>query len=78
MVTKQEYRKQELYHSYDAAVIALQDAIKEGWQLDPDNRSEQVGFRYALNLIRDDEPKKTRAEILADARAVKAAKKEGA
>jgi hypothetical protein len=70
------FEKRELFTSYTAAMIALEQAVKEGWSLNPDDPPATFGFRFELPLVRDDEPKKTRAEVLEAARAAKAAKKE--
>ena len=72
------YHRSELYGSYTAAALALEEAFNTGWRIDPKNPPEQVAFSYALILIRDDEPeiKLTRAEILTKARAAKIIKKQ--
>lgn len=71
--------KYDIYQSYTSAMLALEKAISAGWVIDNDAPPEQVGFAYALSLVRDDEPPVvlTRAEIMAKARAAKIAKKQG-
>lgn len=33
-------------------MLALQQAIADGWEIDPDNLPEPIGFAYALTLVR--------------------------
>jgi hypothetical protein len=73
--------KQEMYTSFAAAIDGVVGEINDGWSVDfQNNPPNLIGFGYEVTFIRDEapEPKKSRAEILADARAAKAAKKEGA
>lgn len=72
------FRKTELYSSFTSAAFALEQAIKDGWKLDPEDPPADIGFRYELVLVREDEPvvKPTRAEILAKARQAKEAKRQ--
>ena len=69
-----KYYKTELYTSFMGACLALQTFVRDGWSIDDNAPPDMVGFRYCLSLIRDDEPKLTRAEILSKAREAKAAK----
>lgn len=54
-------------------------AVKDGWELDDQNPPGLYGFYYEVQLLKDENliepPKPSRAEILANARATKAAKK---
>jgi hypothetical protein len=61
-----------------SASLALAQALKDGWYLDPEDPPTEFGPNYELVLFYDGEPevKKSRAEILAAARAAKAAKKQ--
>lgn len=62
--------------SYTLAMLALEEAIKDGWRLDPNDPPVALAWTYELPLVRDDEApvKADRGEILAKARAAKAAK----
>ena len=68
-----KYYKTEMFGSYAAAMQAFEKAFADGWKIDQENPPDQVGFSYALTLVRDDEPeyKMTRAEILVKARAAR-------
>jgi hypothetical protein len=72
-------KQQQLYGSFVAAVQGVEEAIADGWQVDWDNPPDSFVFQYEVSYTREDEApiKRTRAEILADARAAKAAKKVG-
>lgn len=74
-----KYYKSELYSSFLAAALSLEENIADGWQINENDLPEVVGFSYYLSLVRDDEPvvKLTRAEILTKARAAKTTKKQG-
>jgi hypothetical protein len=71
--------KSDIYHSYAAAIEAAMEAAVDGWKIDPINPPSMVGFNYQLVLVHDGVPpvRRSRAEILADARAAKARKQEG-
>lgn len=63
----------------------IERRVNEGWEIDPDNPlilfgfgGMQVGFIRDPANAKEAKPKRSRAEILADARAAKAAKKEAA
>lgn len=60
-------------------VDQIVDAAKEGWQVDPTNPPMLRGFSYHTVMLMPEnevpEPTLSRAEILANARAAKAAKK---
>lgn len=73
-----KYYKTDMFGSYAAAVQAFEKAFEGGWRIDQDNPPDQVGFSYALSLVRDDEPPyvMTRAECLAKARAAIGTKKQ--
>jgi len=75
-----KYYETKFFGGFGAAALYLEKAIADGWKIDQDNPPDQVGFTYALFLVRDDEPeyKMTRAEILAKARAARVTKKQGA
>lgn len=62
-------------------VVFVQQVVelaKEGWEMDETNPPALYGFYYECKMLKEEseieEPKKTRAEILADARAAKKAK----
>jgi hypothetical protein len=63
--------------SYTLAMVALEEAIKDGWRLDPTDPPVQLAWTFELPLVREDEApvKVDRAEILAKARAAKAQRK---
>lgn len=69
--------KTELYNSFYAAAAGIEKEQLDGWQIDWDNPPAQFVFDYEVTYFRETapEPKRSRAEILADARAAKAAKK---
>ena len=69
-----KYYKTELYSSFMGACLALQTFVRDGWNIDENALPDMVGFSYCISLVRDDEPKLTRAEILSKAREAKAAK----
>lgn len=63
-----------------AAGFEIEKRVNEGWEIDPDRPLSMMGFgMLEVGFLRDPvnakEPKRSRAEILADARAAKAAKK---
>lgn len=69
--------KEVVYSSAEVAIASVGDMYHLGWRVDPNNPPSQIGFNFAVKYIRDPEKaKKSREEILADARAVKAAKKQ--
>lgn len=72
-----KYYEEKMFGSYCSAVEYFEKAFAEGWRIDKSNPPEQVGFSYALTLVRDDAPavKLTRAEILTKARAARTVKK---
>jgi hypothetical protein len=73
MVTKES----RLYSSFPNAVAEVVTRQKDGWVIDWEDPPGMVGFMYEVRYIFQGDPpvKKSRAEILADARAAKAAKK---
>lgn len=63
-----------------AAGFEIERRVNEGWEIDPEQPLTLGGFgMLQVGFVRDPadakEPKRSRAEILADARAAKAAKK---
>lgn len=75
--------------SLPAFVIECMDHATQGWKVDPERIPAQFGFLHECYLIRDasalqiehdekEAAKPSRAEILAKARAAKAANKKGA
>jgi hypothetical protein len=74
-----KHRKTEIFSSFLGAALFLAESVADGWSLDKENPPDMVGFSYAVNLTRDDEPviRLTRAEILAKARAAKVTKNNG-
>jgi hypothetical protein len=65
--------------SLESMGYAIQEMLAKGWKIDPTNPLQQNLFQYVCGFTHDGEPlpKLSRAEILANARAAKAAKKEG-
>jgi hypothetical protein len=70
-------REPRLYSSFQNAVMGVTQMIEDGWKVDFDNPPDTVGFAFEVTYVYEGAPpvKKSRAEILADARAAKAAKK---
>lgn len=66
----------------ESFIVQILEAVDEGWELDPSNPPTMLGYNFECIMLRDsgimDEIKRTRAEILASARAAKAAKREQA
>jgi hypothetical protein len=64
----------------ESFVVQILEASDEGWEIDPSNPPTMLGYNFECIMLRDsdikDEAKLTRAEILANARAAKAAKRE--
>ena len=64
----------------ESFVVQILEAADDGWELDPSNPPAMLGYNFECIMLRDsdikDEVKLTRAEILANARAAKAAKRE--
>lgn len=70
-------KESRLYSSFPNAVAEVGNRLEDGWLIDWDNPPGMVGFMYEVTYVHVGEPpvKRTRAEILQDARAAKAAKK---
>lgn len=68
-------RKIELFTSFMAAALSIEKHLNEGWALDPESPPTDIGFRYEVSFTFDGTPKRSREEILAAARAAKAANK---
>lgn len=80
MKTTPEQTKEILSHSLIGFSQELVDLAADGWQLDEDNMPSMHGFMYVAHLWRNPteeqrnaQPKLSRPEILAKARAAKAA-----
>lgn len=69
------FKETAVYTNYTAAMVGAFEMFKQGWELDPAQPPNQLGFAYEAFYIRKGEPPKSRAEILEAARAAKAAKK---
>lgn len=85
MTTKQQ--QTILCGSLQEFVFTIDELRRDGWEFDPDMPPIEYAFKYECGLIRNAseqqiqkdqaiEGKPSRAEILAKARAAKAAKKE--
>lgn len=71
--------KVEVYSSFPSAVAGIKQEEKDGWEVDWTVPPQDIAFLFEVNFTRANapEPKMSRAEILAKARAAKAANKEG-
>jgi len=70
------HTKQELYTSFTSACLALEKAIKSGWNISEKNPPSMLGFNFEITYEREDAPPLDRAEVLMKARAAKAAKRQ--
>lgn len=71
--------KQILSNNLEDFVVQIINEVENGWELDPNYPPGMFFHSYECGLVRDseiqEEIKRSRAEILAKARAAKAAKK---
>lgn len=73
-----EIVKTEMYSSFQKAAKDIAEHIKNGWDLDTRNPPDVHGFNMVVTYVaHETTPKRSRAEILAAARAAKASKKKG-
>lgn len=78
-----EYQRHQVMGNSVTVGFEIERLVSEGWEIDPNDPLTLSGFYGNLQCgfirdpanAKDAPPKKSRAEILADARAAKAAKK---